>query len=58
VHWTLFGLMISGGSAFWTSVVSFASAAKDARALAKADMAEQLAARQAPKPAAGVVPTI
>ncbi len=29
--WYLFALMISGGSAFWTSVVGYASAAKDVR---------------------------
>lgn len=27
--WPVFGLMISGGSAFWTSIVAYASAAKD-----------------------------
>ena len=27
----IFGLMISGGSAFWSSIVGFASAAKDVR---------------------------
>jgi len=29
IPWPLFGLLISGGSAFWTSVVSYASALKD-----------------------------
>ncbi|MDP1891400.1 MAG: hypothetical protein Q8K55_10970 [Gemmatimonadaceae bacterium] len=29
VPWPLFGLLISGGSAFWTSVVAYASALKD-----------------------------
>lgn len=29
IPWPLFGLLISGGSAFWTSIVSYASALKD-----------------------------
>lgn len=33
VPWPLFALLISGGSAFWTSVVAYASAAKDVQQL-------------------------
>ncbi|WP_396215893.1 hypothetical protein [Gemmatimonas sp.] len=65
INWLLFGLMISGGSAFWTSIVSFASAAKDVRKLEKASLAVQVtqAAAAAPAltaapPSARVVPTI
>lgn len=29
VPWPIFGLLISGGSAFWTSIVAYASALKD-----------------------------
>ncbi|MBV5324924.1 MAG: hypothetical protein J0626_06460, partial [Rhodospirillaceae bacterium] len=32
VHWLPFALLISGGSAFWTQVVGYVSAAKDFRA--------------------------
>jgi hypothetical protein len=35
LHWAVFALMISGGSAFWASVVGFASAAKDIRSQEK-----------------------
>ncbi|MCO4098409.1 MAG: hypothetical protein HEQ38_03210 [Gemmatimonas sp.] len=65
INWLIFGLMISGGSAFWTSIVSFASAAKDVRRLEKASLAVQVtqAAAAAPAftaapPSARVVPTI
>jgi len=29
LHWIVFALMISGGSAFWTSIVAYASSVKD-----------------------------
>jgi hypothetical protein len=65
INWLLFGLMISGGSALWTSIVSFASAAKDVRKLEKASLAAQVAESVAAAPAvaaapqsARVVPTI
>lgn len=44
VPWSLFGLLISGGSAFWTSIVSYASALKDVqKGLAKKAEGEESA---------------
>lgn len=51
IPWFVFALMISGGSAFWTSIVGFASATKDVRAQEKLDA---IAASRA----ARVVPTV
>lgn len=60
VHWTLFAFTISGGSAFWTSVVSYASTTKDLRAQEKANLIEAREQRRAlpsgrdPKVAPGI----
>lgn len=40
IHWFLFGLLISGGSAFWSQVLGFVSAAKDVRATQRAQPQE------------------
>jgi hypothetical protein len=51
--------MISGGSAFWSSVVGFASAAKDVRTQEKLQVnAEAVATERALKATTRVVPTI
>jgi hypothetical protein len=59
IHWPIFGLMISGGSAFWASIVGFASAAKDVRAQEKLQVnAESAVMQRQLTTATKVVPTI
>lgn len=60
VPWPLFGLLISGGSAFWTSIVAYASALKDvqkgvARQVEQAEQHGRLGSGASAMPPAGVV---
>jgi hypothetical protein len=42
IPWYIFGVLISGGSAFWTNIVGFVSAAKDVRGVQKTVVQQQL----------------
>lgn len=60
IPWPLFGLLISGGSAFWTSVVAYASALKDvqkgeAKRVEQAEQRSQLGYGAPAQPPASVV---
>jgi len=56
VPWPLFGLLISGGSAFWTSIVAYASALKDVQK-SQAKQLDQLEQRGALGSGAPAVPS-
>lgn len=60
IPWPLFGLLISGGSAFWTSIVSYASALKDvqkgaAKRIEQLEQRERMGSTSPTQPPASVV---
>ena len=60
IPWPLFGLLISGGSAFWTSIVAYASALKDvqkgeAKQVEQREQRRQLGSTVPAQPPASVV---
>jgi hypothetical protein len=63
IPWPLFGLLISGGSAFWTSIVAYVSALKDvqkgeAKRVELLEQNERMRAAAPAQPPASVVPVL